>query len=349
MGKNDIYMKRWLSDKHRFADLINGSLFQGKQVFLPNHLKESSPEQTLILRKPNGEDISIQRYRDIMMMAEDGTRIVVLACENQDEIHYAMPVRGMLYDALNYTEQISQIRKIRRENKELENSSEFLSGLKKSDQLTPVITVVFYYGEKEWDGTQDLHGLLGLNAKEYELLKKYIPNYRINLIDPRRLNHDLCFQTDLQLVFGMLEYRKSKEGLQEYMQTNKKYFGSIDEDSYNAIRVLLGSGQQLPEANQKSGGIDMCKALDDLYQDGVKEGIKTGIEKGIEQGIKQGIAQGVEQGVEQGIEQGIQQGIKAFILDYREEGYDKEKILMKLQNRFSLTREKAEEYFSRFS
>ena len=121
------------------------------------------------------------------------------------------------------------------------------------------------------------------------------------------------------------------------MQTNKKYFGSIDEDSYNAIRVLLGSGQQLPEAKQKSGGIDMCKALDDLYQDGINEGIKTGIKKGIEQGI------------EQGVEQGIEQGIKAFILDYREEGYDKEKILMKLQNRFSLTREKAEEYFSRFS
>ncbi|WP_346910601.1 Rpn family recombination-promoting nuclease/putative transposase [Faecalicatena orotica] len=328
MAKNDIYMKRWLSDKRRFADLINGSLFQGKQVFLPNHLKESNPEQTLILRKPNGENISVQRYRDIMMVAEDGTRIVVLACENQDEIHYAMPVRGMLYDALNYTEQISQIRKIRRENKELENSSEFLSGLKKNDRLTPVITVVFYYGEKEWDGAQDLHGLLGLNAKEYELLKKYIPNYRINLVDPRRMNNDLCFQTDLQLVFGMLEYRKSKEGLQKYMQTNKNYFGSMDENSYNAIRVLLGSGQQLPEAKLKSGGIDMCKALDDLYQDGVDEGIKTGIKRGMQQGIEQ--------------------GIKAFILDYREEGYDKEKILMKLQTRFSLTREQSEEYFSRF-
>ena len=325
MGKNDIYMKRWLSDKRRFADLINGSLFHGKQVFLPNHLKESNPEQTLILRKPNGENVTIQRYRDIMMVAEDGTRIVVLACENQDEIHYAMPVRGMLYDALNYTEQISQIRKIRRENKELKSNSEFLSGLKKNDRLTPVITIVFYYGEKEWDGAQELHGLLGIHAKEYELLKKYIPNYRINLVDPRQMDKNVCFQTDLQPVFNMLKYRKSKDGLRQYIQSNKDFFGSIDEDSYNAIRVLLGSGQQLPEAKLKSiGGIDMCKALDDLYQDGVDEGIKTGINRGLEQGIK------------------------AFILDYREEGYDKEKILMKLQTRFSLTREQSEEYFSRF-
>ena len=31
-------------------------------------------------------------------------RLIVLACENQDEIHYAIPVRNMLYDALNYVE-----------------------------------------------------------------------------------------------------------------------------------------------------------------------------------------------------------------------------------------------------
>lgn len=30
MGKEDIYMKKWLSDKTRFANLINGALFGGK-------------------------------------------------------------------------------------------------------------------------------------------------------------------------------------------------------------------------------------------------------------------------------------------------------------------------------
>ena len=129
MGKNNVYMKRWLSDKKRFADLINGSLFQGKQIFLPENMRVEDSEQGLILKKPKGEEITIQRYRDITMAAEDGTRIVVLACENQDEIHYAMPVRGMLYDALSYVDQVSQIKKVRRENKELEGSAEFLSGL----------------------------------------------------------------------------------------------------------------------------------------------------------------------------------------------------------------------------
>ena len=57
----------------------------------------------------------------------------------------------------------------------------------------------------------------------------------------------------------------------------------------------------------------MCQALEDLYQEG--------------------------------IEQGIEQGIRAFILDYIEEGYNREKILEKLQKRFSLSGEKAEAYF----
>ena len=105
--------------------------------------------------------------------------------------------------------------------------------------------------------------------------KKYVPNYRINLIDPNRLENTKCFQTDLQIIFGMLKYRNSKTGLRNYMNSNREYFSSIDEDSYNAARVLLGTGSSLKGEKQRSGGIDMCKALDDLYQDGVNEGISN--------------------------------------------------------------------------
>ncbi len=36
---------------------------------------------------------------------------------------------------------------------------EFLSRMKKDDKLNPVITVVFYYGEKIWDGSRCLHDM----------------------------------------------------------------------------------------------------------------------------------------------------------------------------------------------
>ena len=65
----------------------------------------------------------------------------------------------------------------------------------------------------------------------------------------------------------------------------------------------------------------MCKALEDLYQDGVKEGIS----------------------------QGISQGIEAFVLDYQEEGFCREKIISKLMKRFSLSDEEAKAYYEQFA
>ena len=269
MGNNDIFMKRWLSDKNRFADLINGSLFQGRQVFSAQNLKAENGEQGIVLQESDGTRIAVRRFRDIIMSYNDGTRIVVLACENQQDINYAMPVRGMLYDALSYTEQVTGMKKVRKENKELKGSAEFLSGLKKDDRLFPVLTVIFYYGDAEYDGQTDLHGLLGIDREEYELLKKYVPNYRINLIDPRRIEDVNCFQTDLQIIFGMLKYKNNKNDLERYVREKKNYFSNLDVDSYNAAKALLGSERFLKSDSNTNGGIDMCKALEDLYQDGV--------------------------------------------------------------------------------
>lgn len=48
-------------------------------------------------------------------------------------------------------------------------------------------------------------------------------------------------------------------------------------------------------------------------------------------------------GIEEGIEKGIEKGIHALILDNLEEGVRDERILEKLQKRFSLTRTEAAE------
>ena len=53
---------------------------------------------------------------DIVKRWRGGTDLAVLACESQARIHYAMPVRNMLYDSLTYTEQIRQVWKLH-ENK----------------------------------------------------------------------------------------------------------------------------------------------------------------------------------------------------------------------------------------
>lgn len=48
-------------------------------------------------------------------------------------------------------------------------------------------------------------------------------------------------------------------------------------------------------------------------------------------------------------QEGIEEGIKALIIDNVEENTPKERIIKKLIRHFSLTEEKAEEYYKKYS
>ena len=67
-----------------------------------------------MLALPYGEDgasIPVQRFRDVakvvIAMTDEHAAYLLLAIENQSKIHNAMPVRTMLYDALQYAAQVS--------------------------------------------------------------------------------------------------------------------------------------------------------------------------------------------------------------------------------------------------
>ena len=52
---------------------------------------------------------------------------------------------------------------------------------------------------------------------------------------------------------------------------------------------------------------------------------------------------------QEGRKEGRLEGIQALVLDYIEEGFSREKIISKLQKRFSLSKEQAEQYYNQFS
>ena len=93
------------------------------------------------------------------------------------------------------------------------------------------------------------------------------------------------FHSDLQQIFGVLNYRSEKEKLQSYMKENREYFENVDVDTYQAMREFLHSERQLKsvvKAKGKEERINMCKALEDIYNDGVERGREEGREEGIE-------------------------------------------------------------------
>lgn len=296
MGKNNTIVKRWLSDKKRSADLFNAEVFGGKQVVCPENLERIPTESNIIVKDKEGKEKNVDRYRDIVMRWDYGLDFMILAIENQDKTHYAMPVRNMVYDGLAYKEQIEQTWKKHVEQKEKVDGKELLSKFKKEDRLNPIITIVFYYGEEPWDGKTDIHGLLGLDeTDELEEIKRFIPNYHINLVDAARTTNAENYVSDLQHVPNVIQYKENRQELCRYISKNNEYFDDMDEDSYQMMKMLLKSSELLErvEDKQQEGERSMCKALEDLYADGVEKGIEQGIEKGIEQGIEQGRSLGI--------------------------------------------------------
>ena len=74
-------------------------------------------------QKANSSDTStIHKQRDVLKylsaMATDNAAYLILGIENQSDIHYAMPVRNMLYDALQYEYQMQEITKAHRNKKQ---------------------------------------------------------------------------------------------------------------------------------------------------------------------------------------------------------------------------------------
>ena len=145
--------------------------------------------------------------------------------------------------------------------------------------MIPIISLVFYYGSEPWDGPVDLYDMFQLEGtkEENEILEKYLPNYKINLVDAERLKDVEKFSDDLQVILTMLRYRDSKEELKHYIDENKKFFQNVDYETSQAMKAFLNMKQIPGETEQKEEMIDMCKAIQEMYDDGVKDGIQRGI------------------------------------------------------------------------
>lgn len=285
MGKSNIAVKQWLRDKKRFADLFNGTIFQGQQIILPEDLEEIDSESSMIVIDKNNQEKGVQKYRDIAMRWKRKAELAIFACENQNKVHYAMPVRMMIYDGLSYADQIRQMWKNRDADIKV-TEEEFLSHFRKEDKIYPVIPLVFYYGLNPWDASKDLYGMFHQENEvlNHELWKQYIPNYKLNLIDVGNVGEVEKFQSDLHLIFGMLKYRNQKSGIQEYVQNHREYFSSVDIETYQAIRELLHSEKQLKSVRSGKNGkerVNMCTAIEAIYNNGLKEGMEEGMKEGI--------------------------------------------------------------------
>ncbi|MGI5970029.1 MAG: hypothetical protein ACOX76_10190 [Lachnospiraceae bacterium] len=237
----------------------------------------------------------IERFRDIYKYVDartDGKAVyLMLGLEVQDKANYAMPVRTMLYDAMEYALQVQETAKlIKKEDKEKPErkveSAEFLSGFGKDDRLIPVITLVLYLNPGTWDGPRSLSDMY---APYDDAIKPYINDYKINLISPAELNQgDFAkFHTDFGKVLEFIKCSADKGKMKKFKEENADFAFSAE-----AVIFLNKTTHSKLTLNKNEEEIVMCKALDDMCADAREEGRAEGLTAGHAAGHAEGLALG---------------------------------------------------------
>ena len=269
MGAKDAKAREFLSNNERFSDLFNYYLFDGRPVIKPEDLEERDTTAVLSLYGRNQRDIQKQKWRDLLkhaiIKATKTTVFVLLGIENQGEIHYAMPVKNMSYDVMNYDAQVLEAARKHRNDKNYGSKAEFLSGFHKEDKLTPVITLTVYWGADEWDAPRSLHEMLAVSDPQ---ILKYVEDYRLHLIVPNEITDFEKFRTSLREVLEIIKASDDRMKMKEVLDANPR-FKSLENEAVSAINVF--TGLKVP-ANQKERKTDMCKAWEDQKRMGEVKG-----------------------------------------------------------------------------
>lgn len=262
MGKKNAITKEYMSVPEHFADCFNYYLFKGEKIIKPNNLVPLDPTEIAIIPEDASEK-TVEKIRDLLkkciLMADERATYLLLGIENQSEIHYALPVKNMNYDAMNYGKQVSDIVKEHRKKKDIKDSGEFLSGFTKEDKLKPIITLTIYFGAEKWDAPRSLREMF---EEIDESIMNFVEDYKVHLIVPNEIEDFDKFTTDFGKVMKYIAISKDKRALSQLR--NDEAFKSVDADSVRLLNACTNSNIIIGDGEEK---VNMCKGLEDWKQD----------------------------------------------------------------------------------
>ena len=252
MRKNkDSLAKEYIKDNIIFADLINYYFFDGKKKVKDSDLKELDTTQVETLK----DDFTIQRYRDLVKEAcikeDSNNTYIIFGIENQSEIDNKMVFRCMIYDALSYINQI--------ENKKKNGKI----------KLKPVITLVLYLGNGEWNGPKSLYEMLDMG--KYQFIKDRIYDYKLHLISPYEINNEdfIKLKSEMRLVLKCIKYSKDSMKLNNIIKND----GNFNMVSNKAAELIDEVVETEFAKNAEGGYVNMCKAIEDMKKEARLEGV----------------------------------------------------------------------------
>ena len=250
---SDSTCKKLLRDKGCFADLCNYAFFNERQVIQPEELVSKENDLSTLIGKVD-KPTEIKRYRDVVRKASIHGEYVIIGVEHQSTFDEKMIFRILNYDATIYINQVES-----------------------KQEVYPVGSFVFYTGDKEWKSPETLKNI----PSEME---PYINDWRLPVVELKTMD----------------ARKLTNQRLKEVVEISQSMFAGNYDDLRNDRKIETESfvmaatftrtkikREELPEGDE----INMCEAMDRLFQkfenQGMEKGELIGIEKGKSDTLKE--------------------------------------------------------------
>ena len=189
MGQKDITQKNFEAYNDVFSDIVNGTLFDGKEVIKPEALVDAVAKS----QYKADDNVIHEQERDVAKYWTDKNcyiRLALLGVENQLAIDMDMPLRVIGYDGSSYRDEMNQ--------DEIVIDEETGKEHKIRHKRYPVVTIVLYFGKVPWKKPLSLYDVLEISDD----LKPFVNDYKINLIDVPRLTEEQVkkITSDFQII-----------------------------------------------------------------------------------------------------------------------------------------------------
>ena len=266
MGNPNIVTKEYMQDPQHYADAFNFYAYDGRQVVCAEKLSEADPTELAIIFSEDRKEF-VEKFRDVLkqciLMEDDKFSYLMIGIENQTDIHYAMPVKNMIYDALEYGKQVSRRAKEHKEAKDTKGA-EFLSGFTKEDKLKPVITLVVYWGTKKWNAPRSLKEMFEDVSED---VLQFVSDYKVNLIVPKEIKDFTKFKTELGKALKYISVVDQKEEYKEL--TKQEEYQDVNKETAILLKEVAGINVKVKKEEEK---VNMCKALQDITDEAIEKG-----------------------------------------------------------------------------
>ena len=252
--EEDRICKEYFDQNDRFSDLVNFTLYNGKEVTKPSDFISLDPVISEVFSSETSYEVIIDNLKELSLKEDDRNIYAMIGLESQGYHDKSMVLRAMKVKALLY-------------------SYQFRKGEK---PLKPVIIIVVNLTGKRWKNPVKLKDMF--EKKYLDMFDPLIDEVSYLLVDikddsviPKGL-----LKTDLELILNCLKYSRDKEKFEEYIQ-NEEGFKDLDDITFKLINI---SSVLDVEIKKEGGKIKMWPAVKQMKEESYEAGYKAGYKAG---------------------------------------------------------------------